>query len=269
MIHNLLDRCLIKYKPLSILGFKVMLWGMALAMKARRLYDRKFQARLFEKDFTAQIKAKDGSVARWFSFKNGAVRSGRGIHPHAAMSLVLSGRGLGGQPDPGLWATSLAQINAMKNFKVDIQGPDEYTLWFTQTLNLLKKLRIPAQIRHSPAGRAWCATPTTPTAGRSSCTSITARSSASPPLNLMKQDPEPWTIKARGREFTPPRKGTVNPYVFALKSLIYSPDRLLHPMKRVDFDPNGERNCASRGVSGYERISWMRPWIWWPPRSSG
>ena len=27
-------------------------------------------------------------------------------------------------------------------------------------------------------------------------------------------------------------------------------------MKRVDFDPDGERNCENRGVSGYERISW-------------
>jgi len=28
----------------------------------------------------------------------------------------------------------------------------------------------------------------------------------------------------------------------AWKSMVYSPDRLLYPMKRVDFDPNGERN---------------------------
>ena len=27
-------------------------------------------------------------------------------------------------------------------------------------------------------------------------------------------------------------------------------------MKRVDFDPNGERNPQNRGISGYERISW-------------
>ena len=27
-------------------------------------------------------------------------------------------------------------------------------------------------------------------------------------------------------------------------------------MKRVDFDPNGDRNPQNRGVSGYERISW-------------
>jgi trimethylamine-N-oxide reductase (cytochrome c) len=38
--------------------------------------------------------------------------------------------------------------------------------------------------------------------------------------------------------------------------MIYSPDRLLYPMKRIDFDSNGERNPHARGVSGYERISW-------------
>ena len=27
-------------------------------------------------------------------------------------------------------------------------------------------------------------------------------------------------------------------------------------MKRIGFDPNGERNCKDRGVDGYERISW-------------
>ena len=27
-------------------------------------------------------------------------------------------------------------------------------------------------------------------------------------------------------------------------------------MKRVDFDPNGERNIQNRGISGYEPISW-------------
>ena len=27
-------------------------------------------------------------------------------------------------------------------------------------------------------------------------------------------------------------------------------------MKRVDFDPQGERNPQNRGISGYERISW-------------
>ena len=38
--------------------------------------------------------------------------------------------------------------------------------------------------------------------------------------------------------------------------MIYSPKRILTPLKRVDFDHNGARNMQNRGVSGYERISW-------------
>ena len=42
----------------------------------------------------------------------------------------------------------------------------------------------------------------------------------------------------------------------AHKSTIYSPNRILTPLKRVDFDPNGDRNIHKRGESGYEPISW-------------
>ena len=42
----------------------------------------------------------------------------------------------------------------------------------------------------------------------------------------------------------------------AHRSTIYSPNRILTPLKRVDFDPNGERNIHKRGESGYEPISW-------------
>ncbi|RYF68005.1 MAG: pyrogallol hydroxytransferase large subunit, partial [Comamonadaceae bacterium] len=60
----------------------------------------------------------------------------------------------------------------------------------------------------------------------------------------------------RGRRFTPRRVATVAPHALALKSAVYSDKRILHPMKRVDFDPNGERNPQNRGKSGYVRISW-------------
>ncbi len=57
-------------------------------------------------------------------------------------------------------------------------------------------------------------------------------------------------------KLTPPRKTTLAPHGQNAKSIVYSPDRLLYPMKRVDFDPNGERNPQNRGKSGYVRISW-------------
>jgi molybdopterin guanine dinucleotide-containing S/N-oxide reductase-like protein len=71
-----------------------------------------------------------------------------------------------------------------------------------------------------------------------------------------ERDAPSWTIEARGQKFTPSRKAMVAPYALALRSLVHSEKRLLYPMKRVDFNPDGNRNCINRGVSGYVRISW-------------
>ena len=69
-------------------------------------------------------------------------------------------------------------------------------------------------------------------------------------------DAASWKIEARGKTYTPPRKTTYSVYTAGFKSMIYSDKRIMYPMKRVDFDPNGERNIQNRGVSGYERITW-------------
>jgi len=37
---------------------------------------------------------------------------------------------------------------------------------------------------------------------------------------------------------------------------LYSEDRIKYPMKRVGFDPNGDRHPETRGKARYERISW-------------
>ena len=76
------------------------------------------------------------------------------------------------------------------------------------------------------------------------------------PMEFDDGDAASWAIKARGKTFSPPRKTTLAPYSLISRSMIYSPKRVLYPMKRVDFDANGNRNCTKRGESGYERISW-------------
>ncbi len=42
----------------------------------------------------------------------------------------------------------------------------------------------------------------------------------------------------------------------AYKKRTYSPNRVMYPLKRVDWDPEGERNPQNRGKSKYKRISW-------------
>src|SRR3990170_1544348 len=75
-----------------------------------------------------------------------------------------------------------------------------------------------------------------------------------------KYDPEksmnPWKMEVRGSTFEPSMKTLIPPYSIAYKKRVYSPARVRYPLKRVDWDPNGERNPQNRGKSKYVRISW-------------
>jgi len=66
----------------------------------------------------------------------------------------------------------------------------------------------------------------------------------------------PWQLEAHGKVFTPPMKTMVPPHGMAYKKRIFSPNRILYPLKRVDWNPDGERNPQNRGKSKYVRISW-------------
>ena len=65
-----------------------------------------------------------------------------------------------------------------------------------------------------------------------------------------------WKWEIHGKTFEPRMRSLIPPYSLAYKKRVYSPNRILYPLKRVDWDPNGERNPQNRGVSKYERISW-------------
>jgi molybdopterin guanine dinucleotide-containing S/N-oxide reductase-like protein len=71
-----------------------------------------------------------------------------------------------------------------------------------------------------------------------------------------KKDFNPWKMEARGQTFEPLMKSLMPPYSLAYKKRIYSPNRILYPLKRIDWNPEGERNTQNRGTSGYVRISW-------------
>ena len=66
----------------------------------------------------------------------------------------------------------------------------------------------------------------------------------------------PWKIEARGKTFQAPDRVTITPFGLGYKSRVYSPNRVRYPLKRVDWDPEGERNAHNRGKSKYVRISW-------------
>ncbi len=71
-----------------------------------------------------------------------------------------------------------------------------------------------------------------------------------------KEDIKTWKMKRNGKVFEQPWKSLPGPFSLAYKKRVYSPNRIKFPMKRVDWDPDGERNPQNRGKSKYVRISW-------------
>jgi len=217
-----------------------------------RIFNRDFAKRLAEKDFTAQIKIESTGLGRVIIFSDGQLRSRSGTTDNADVSLQFS--------DCFTAARLLTppinyqrQIDAQKNFQLKLLGPDDLTYHFTQIMIATRRI-------------GW----EYGTKLENGVTRFTTNTNGGPlfvhvkdekivrvtPIDLDSSDAASWTIKARGKSFTPPRKATVSPHALAWKSLVYSPDRITTPLKRVDFNVNGDRNCQNRGVSGYVPISW-------------
>jgi molybdopterin guanine dinucleotide-containing S/N-oxide reductase-like protein len=71
-----------------------------------------------------------------------------------------------------------------------------------------------------------------------------------------KEEVNSWKVEKDGQVIEASIKAQLAPYMIAYKKRVYSPNRIRYPLKRVDWDPNGERNPQNRGKSKFKRISW-------------
>ena len=230
----------------------LILFGLSLLLKYTAWRRPVFRQRLKERDFVAQVMARDEEIGRWFQFYNGTIKSGRGIHKSPNMTLSFKNAATGANllMPPINW---LDQINAQKDFLLEVDGEEDTTNWFAQTLMLTQSVGWKIGQKMSDGSMRYC---NMTNGGPVFVYVKDDKIIRMTPIDFDGQDPLPWTIRARGLDFTPPRKTTLAPHGQNAKSIVYSPDRLLQPMKRVDFDPTGERNIQNRGKSGYEPISW-------------
>jgi molybdopterin guanine dinucleotide-containing S/N-oxide reductase-like protein len=247
-----IDRILLRFPSVANMIFSLILFGIkGLLLRTARKHSS-FKERLKERNFTAQIKTMDNSVGRHFTFSKGTITSRRGIHASPEVSMIYSSAALAAKL-LAPWRDQLDQINALKNYQLELHGPDELTQWFVETLGLVLTTGITYGISAANGIKRYVNN----SSGMPVFVYVKDRKIVRiTPIEFDQGDPEPWAIEARGKKFSPPRKTTLSPYSYASKSVVYSPERLLQPMKRVDFDPNGDRNCQNRGISGYERISW-------------
>ncbi|MDB9823001.1 molybdopterin-dependent oxidoreductase [Deltaproteobacteria bacterium] len=232
--------------------FSFILFNLKIILRITSILHSSFKDRLREKNFTAQIKTRDNTVGRYFTFTGGTIISKSGLHPKPDIVITYHSAALGTRLMTP-WRSQLEQISAMKSFQIGIEGPDELTSWFMETLSLMLTVGIGYG---TDVGKGVKRYVSGTNGGPVFVYVKDGKIIRITPIDFDDSDAEPWTIEARGKKFTPSRRTTISPFSLALKSMIYSPGRLLYPMKRVDFNPKGERNYRNRGISDYERISW-------------
>ncbi|MDX2224346.1 MAG: molybdopterin-dependent oxidoreductase [Rhodospirillaceae bacterium] len=232
--------------------FSIILWGLVQALRLTARVYPAFAARVKERNVIAQFKLQDNSEGRWIQFDNGKIKSGRGIHANPEVTIFFQNKDVAAEfLTPPF--DQLTRIDAAKNFKVGMSGPDELVVWFAAALTYMTtvgwKSGTPmpnGEVRYTNGTNGG---PIFVYVKDGKIVRIT-------PMEFDADDAPSWSITARGKTFTPPRKTSLAAHGLALKSMVYSKDRILYPMKRVDFDVDGNRNIQNRGKSEFVRIGW-------------
>ncbi|MEM8937266.1 MAG: pyrogallol hydroxytransferase large subunit, partial [Pseudomonadota bacterium] len=201
-----------------------------------------------------QIRLYNNSVGRYYEFKDGKVTTKAGVHPNPDAAMVFKDvevalKMLSPKPD------MLYRVHAAKNFLVTLHGSDVIGNWMAKLVQRAQRDAAGFSYGEKMPDGMNRYTMTT-NGGPVHVYVKDGKIVRTVPLVFNDKDAQPWEIKARGEAFSPRRQAAVAPHALAAKGMVYSKNRILYPMKRVDFDPNGKRNPQNRGISGYERISW-------------
>ena len=232
---------------------RVILFGLGLAINTKSKKFPSFRNEASKHNCILQIKIKNNSIGRHFTFKGGKiVKSQSGIHPNPDISMVFKTVDVAVAlmlPD----VDDLYKINAVKNFLMEVEGDDFLVTWFLLLLERVRSEGFDYGRKMTDGSMRY----TTMTNGGPLFVYVRdGEILRVTPIEFTDEDAPSWRIKARGKTFKPRRIGTNAPHGISYKSAINAENRALYPMKRVDFDPDGERNPQNRGISGYERIDW-------------
>ena len=198
-------------ETLSTLAFSTLLYGIAIAMKFTAWRHPAFRERLKEQNLIGQIRVKQLPTGRYYIIKDGKVSSRSGIHPNPDVVVAVKSARLGFQifTHPN---DQLGRINAAKSFSMTLDGPQDKAIWFMFTLEAMMQAgwRYGVEIGNGETRYANMAN-----GGPLYVYVKDGKIVRMTPIEFDDDDPQPWTIKAKGKEFTPPRKTSLAPRYWA------------------------------------------------------
>ena len=111
----------------------IILFFLPWMLRIQSLMHKKFRERLKEKNLIVQMKVTDNSVGRSYIFQNGKIISRSGIHSDPDVCIMFKTEKIGFDllMPPVNYQT---RIDAIKNFNLMMEGPDELTSWFSETV---------------------------------------------------------------------------------------------------------------------------------------
>ena len=176
---------------LSAMQFPLILFGLAQLLKYTAWRHPAFRARLKERNLVAQIKARDEEIGRWYAIRDGRITSGAGLRGDADVTLAFKNAALGVSllMPPINW---LDQINAQKDFKLTVEGPEDLTNWFAQTIMMSQSVGLTVGTRLADGSMRYC---NMTNGGPVFVYVKDGRIIRMTPIDFGDDDPPPWTIR--------------------------------------------------------------------------
>ena len=113
----------------------------------------------------------------------------------------------------------LFNIDAMKNFKMGMTGPEELTSWLMETISMAQSV---GWVHGEDMGNGVRRFTNNSNGGPLHVYVKDGKIVRVTPIEFKPEDSPGWTIAARGRTFTPPHQSSAAPYGLCSKSMVYS-----------------------------------------------
>ena len=131
--------------------FTATLAGLEVALRATARRYPAFAARLRERDLVAQIRLAGRARGRAYVIQGGKVRSRAGLHPAPDLTMTFDSPEVAGRVmRPG--RDYLEFIDALKNFQMRVEGPDDLAVWFSETLQMMLTAGLEAGVDDGQRG---------------------------------------------------------------------------------------------------------------------
>jgi trimethylamine-N-oxide reductase (cytochrome c) len=174
-----------------------------------------FRERLKEQNVVGQIRVKAGT-GRYYVIKDGKLTSRNGIHPNPDVVITFKTARLGFHffTHP---SDRFGFVTAAKSFSITLDGPQDKAIWFNGALEGILQARWRYGV---DAGNGETRYVNMANGGPLFVYVKDGKIVRMTPIDFDDRDPQPWTIKAKGKEFTPPRRTSLAPHGQTVKSTI-------------------------------------------------